>query len=134
MKILIRNSDSVVIYAQNDLILDTEAHGNNWRDPKFNSSNATLVDATLPRLWTGAAWSYINGVWAVVDSARYAELLDVEKTRIRELRNNLLKTFDWTQIIDSTADKAAWATYRQALRDITTQAGFPWTVEWPVQP
>ena len=80
MKILIRNSDSVVIYAQDDLILDTEAHGNNWRDPNFNVENATIVDAALPRLWSGAVWSYINGVWSIANLARYTELLNVEKT------------------------------------------------------
>ena len=31
-------------------------------------------------------------------------------------------------------DKAAWAAYRQALRDISKQSGFPWTVAWPVAP
>jgi hypothetical protein len=35
---------------------------------------------------------------------------------------------------DVPVDKAAYAAYRQALRDITKQTGFPWTVEWPVQP
>lgn len=27
-----------------------------------------------------------------------------------------------------------WATYRQALRDVTTQSGFPWTITWPEMP
>jgi len=35
---------------------------------------------------------------------------------------------------DSPVDHAAWAAYRQQLRDITAQAGFPWTVQWPTQP
>jgi hypothetical protein len=30
--------------------------------------------------------------------------------------------------------KVAWATYRQALRDVPSQAGFPWEVQWPTQP
>ena len=30
-------------------------------------------------------------------------------------------------------DKAAWAAYRQELRDITAQAGFPWNVQWPAK-
>lgn len=72
MKILIRNPDHVVIYAQDDLHLDTEAHGNGWRDPNFNTSNATLADATLPALWTGADWTYNAGTWTPVDSASYA--------------------------------------------------------------
>lgn len=59
---------------------------------------------------------------------------DRKAAEVRASRTEKLKDCDWTQISDSTADKAAWATYRQALRDITKQAGFPWTVEWPVQP
>ena len=79
MKILIRNSDCLVLYAQDDLFLTIyDAHGENWSNLTLNSTNATIFEATLPRCWTGFAWSYIDGVWAVVDSARYAELLNAE--------------------------------------------------------
>lgn len=54
--------------------------------------------------------------------------------RIRTERNQLLSESDWTQVIDAPVDQTAWATYRQALRDITDQVGFPHTVEWPVKP
>jgi len=53
---------------------------------------------------------------------------------MRRQRTEKLKDSDWTQIADSTADKTAWATYRQALRDITTQSGFPWDITWPDAP
>lgn len=53
---------------------------------------------------------------------------------IRASRNEKLKACDWTQVADAPVDQAAWATYRQALRDISTQAGFPWDIEWPVAP
>ena len=59
---------------------------------------------------------------------------DAQSASVRAQRNRLLAECDWTQLADSTADKAAWATYRQALRDITSQGGFPWNVTWPVQP
>lgn len=52
----------------------------------------------------------------------------------RAKRNTLLAASDWTQVIDAPVDQAAWATYRQALRDITEQAGFPETINWPVAP
>ena len=55
-------------------------------------------------------------------------------TRARQHRNRLLAASDWTQVQDAPVDQAAWATYRQALRDITEQAGFPETIDWPVQP
>lgn len=53
---------------------------------------------------------------------------------VRSVRNSLLAESDWTQVSDSTADKPAWATYRQELRDITEQAGFPHSVTWPTKP
>lgn len=54
--------------------------------------------------------------------------------QVRSQRNRLLAECDWTQIADATVDKAAWATYRQALRDISSQAGFPGSVVWPHDP
>ena len=53
---------------------------------------------------------------------------------VREQRNQKLKDSDWTQVADAPVDQAAWAAYRQALRDIPSQQGFPWDVQWPTQP
>lgn len=50
-------------------------------------------------------------------------------------RASLLQASDWTQLPDvPLATKEAWATYRQALRDITSQPGYPLEVVWPVAP
>lgn len=55
--------------------------------------------------------------------------------RAREDRNRLLAETDWTQAADvPQATKDKWAPYRQALRDIPQQAGFPITITWPVKP
>ena len=60
---------------------------------------------------------------------------DAEQAKsVRQQRTDKLKDSDWTQVADAPVDKAAWAVYRQALRDITSQAEFPWTVQWPAQP
>ena len=53
---------------------------------------------------------------------------------VREKRNHFLKNSDWTQVSDAPVDQAEWATYRQALRDIPSQAGFPNEVTWPTEP
>lgn len=67
--------------------------------------------------------------------AAYRAQKDAEQSKnVRQTRNEKLKECDWTQLADSTADKQAWATYRQALRDVPTQTGFPWNVVWPDQP
>ena len=72
---------------------------------------------------------------AAEQETAYKAAKDVEQAKsIRNSRTEKLKDCDWTQIADSTADKAAWATYRQALRDITTASGFPWTMTWPETP
>jgi hypothetical protein len=72
---------------------------------------------------------------AAEQEAEYKAMKDAEQAaNVRRTRTEKLKDSDWTQIADSTADKAAWAVYRQALRDITGQAGFPWTIDWPEAP
>jgi hypothetical protein len=58
----------------------------------------------------------------------------IQAANVRQQRNEKLSASDWTQVADAPVDQAAWAAYRQALRDITAQAGFPWTIDWPVAP
>lgn len=52
---------------------------------------------------------------------------------IREQRNKKLSECDWTQVLDAPVDQAVWATYRQALRDITLQSD-PLDITWPASP
>jgi hypothetical protein len=60
---------------------------------------------------------------------------DTEQAKaIRSQRTDKLKDSDWTQVADAPVNQAAWATYRQALRDITAQPGFPWDTQWPDAP
>jgi len=54
--------------------------------------------------------------------------------QIRLWRNAELVASDWTQIVDSTADKTAWATYRQALRDLPASNTDPRKIVAPVKP
>ena len=58
-------------------------------------------------------------------------------TAARAERDKLIASCDWMAIKafeGGTTVSTEWATYRQALRDVPLQAGFPWTVEWPTQP
>jgi hypothetical protein len=75
----------------------------------------------------------VDGQW--LTNWVVTQIPDLEQaTKVRELRKTKLSESDWTQVADSPVDKAVWATYRQALRDITTQSGFPWSVTWPDAP
>lgn len=60
-------------------------------------------------------------------------LLDSETARKK--RNTLLAQSDWTQVLDVLqAVKDQWTSYRQALRDIPQQSGFPNNIVWPTKP
>ena len=72
---------------------------------------------------------------AAEHEAEYHAYKDSEQAKsMRQQRNIKLAESDWTQLADSTADKSAWATYRQALRNVPSQSGFPWEVTWPSVP
>ena len=56
--------------------------------------------------------------------------------RLRDERNFRLMNSDWSQLPDApltTAKKTAWATYRQALRDLPVNTEDPKNVTWPLQ-
>lgn len=76
-------------------------------------------------------WSWATQSW-VLNTGRAA-------VAVRTIRDRLLAASDWTDTISAQqrlmeSDFSAWATYRQALRDITDQAGFPIDVVWPAPP
>lgn len=70
----------------------------------------------------------------VKKTAAGVDITDGDAAAMRALRDELLKRCDWTQLSDSTANVEAWAIYRQALRDVPQQEGFPETITWPVPP
>ena len=96
-----------------------------WVDPPTFDPRTQIRTQLQPQR-QGDQWFMVWEV-APIPEAEMAE-------KVRKDRNQRLAESDWTQLADAPGDKAAWATYRQELRDISTQAGFPWEVTWPVQP
>lgn len=85
---------------------------------------------------TNGAWTQ---VWETTDATaeEIAERTEQQSKSVRRERDELLADSDWRIIKaqeTSIEVPAAWATYRQALRDITDQTGFPYSVEWPTKP
>ncbi len=75
-------------------------------------------------------------VW---DKLAEVYVLDTEAwtAEVRRERDAKLVGCDFRMVSDAPWDIAPWATYRQALRDLPTATGFPWTpetVEWPIKP
>lgn len=81
----------------------------------------------------------INGAWTlgwVIHQKTEAELerdLADASWSARKTRDRLLSETDWMALSDNTMTPE-WASYRQALRDITSQEGFPYSVIWPIKP
>jgi len=106
-------------------------------DPVFNGPQA---QPTRYQVAYRDGVEQVDGKWytkfAVADMGDEAKaaLDEQQAASMRSERSRRLAESDWTQVEDSPVDKAAWATYRQALRDVPTQAGFPWDVAWPVEP
>lgn len=72
-----------------------------------------------------------------VDELPASLLTAIAAIEARQQRDRMLAASDWTQVADApltTTQRAAWAAYRQALRDVPAQAGFPGAVNWPVAP
>jgi hypothetical protein len=59
---------------------------------------------------------------------------DAKWEQIKLWRNAQLAASDWTQLPDAPVDKAAWATYRQALRDLPVQGGLADNAVFPTAP
>jgi Phage tail assembly chaperone protein len=90
-----------------------------------------------------AAPALINDSWQVewVISEASAEEQVIRTTKkaheVRTLRDSGLKGSDFTQLLDFAGDantKAKWGEFRQLLRDVPQQTGFPWDITWPVPP
>ncbi len=79
---------------------------------------------------------YISGgvVTAISDADKDAAEIDAACNELMQMRNALLAASDWTQVPDAPVDQAAWATYRQALRDLPENTTDPRKPVWPSQP
>jgi hypothetical protein len=73
--------------------------------------------------------------WEAELAAHNAGADSRKAAEVRTERNTKLAATDWTQASDvPQAVKDSYVSYRQALRDVPLQEGFPWTITWPVEP
>jgi hypothetical protein len=94
------------------------------RDPEPNNNETAVNEET--------GETYKTGRW-VIGYTVENKPLDQAQTAVRNQRERLLSATDWMALSDNTMTPE-WASYRQALRDITAQDGFPYSVIWPTKP
>lgn len=74
----------------------------------------------------------VDGVWTQGWAVQPLPIADAGRN-VRAHRNNLLSETDWMALSDNTITPE-WAAYRQALRDVSLQVNFPYSVIWPNKP
>ena len=85
-----------------------------------------------PKQWV----AQVNGTWLQTWEIQQLPE-DHAATNVRAERNRRLTASDWTQLADTPLDpdaKLAWQLYRETLRMVPEQSGFPWNVQWPPEP
>ena len=138
MKTITKDGVSHVVLDDSAAVFVTES-GVNIGDPLeyiigyLNSNNCKVHEAVdCPDDWQPAKYMFDGNVWSL--NQDWVDPLEGKRKEVRVLRDALLTASDWTQVADAPVDQAAWAIYRQALRDVPSQAGFPDNVTWPVKP
>lgn len=99
-------------------------------DPSTSYVDSGVVVQMPARPGDNFSFDYASKSWVAVTKST-SEVIDEFRTK----RSQLLADSDWTQLPDvPLVTKEAWTSYRQALRDITAQPGFPLNIVWPTPP
>jgi hypothetical protein len=102
--------------------------------PEYDPMTHRLQHSSEPVLVDGK-WVLTKTVVALTPE-QVADRDAAKGAEVRKKRNTLLAESDWTQVADAPVDATAWATYRQALRDITNHLNWPRLEDsdWPIKP
>lgn len=110
-------------------LADGEAYLEDWfTDTEYYVAQGQAVQIPLkPSEY--CVFDYTTKQWVQQESLAIVDVLPK--------RQRLLYSSDWTQIPNgplTSEQQQAWADYRQQLRDITSQSGYPFNVVWPIPP
>jgi len=137
MKTLIFNDTNISTYMFEDgdavTVSATNTTTPNQIIGDMKSDNATLYEnVTPPADWVGGRYTFDGTTWTEV--VGWTKPIDPsEAAEVRTKRNILLAETDWWALSDHTMTQAE-IDYRQALRDVTAQEGFPTEITWPTKP
>ena len=93
----------------------------------------TILDIAANTLTVAELSAEEQAAFDATQAAYEAGADDRAASQVRKERNQKLAATDWRASSDLTLS-TEWSNYRQALRDIPSQAGFPNTVTWPEEP
>lgn len=102
-----------------------------WGVHPYTVQDRPTVNHLTQRI-TATALTEVDGAWTQGWEVSNQPAEDAGRN-IRSQRDNLLQQSDWMALSDVEMSPE-WAAYRQALRDVTAQEGFPYAVIWPTKP
>ena len=105
-------------------------------------NHGTPEEPDIETVLSGVTMPYTDSNYAIAQAEAWQGEVTVEEgpetaEEIRARRDKLLADTDWTQTLDAPIDAAtreSMRTYRQALRDVPQQDGFPADIQWPELP
>ena len=127
---------SIAEFKKDNPNLSIPANPSNDFLKQFNIFPYVLVSASVDsNFYTikDKEFVYESNTWKLIKEAIPLPQNKAEEVA-RAIRTKLLSATDWTQVADSKVDVEAWASYRQELRDVTSQSGFPYNIVWPTEP
>ena len=117
------SGEKVTKYADFSTVEDANAHA-----VKFGGFSHKTPDGPVDY------WKVDGNSITLDTDQEAADILAAKWTRIRAQRDALLASSDYTQVADAPGDTSAWATYRQALRDIPASQSDVDNITWPTEP
>ena len=102
-----------------------------WGVYPYTVQDQPTVDYMTQTL-TPAALVQVNGAWTQGWEVSNLSVEDAGRN-IRSQRDSLLTQTDWMALSDVTMEPY-WREYRQQLRDVAAQEGYPYSVIWPTKP
>jgi hypothetical protein len=104
-------------------------------------TNVVIADEVMGRAngWVpteeaGPGWIYDGNIFNPVPPDPIAEAITVRAERDKRLIASDVYVLPDRWAIMTAEQQQAWSIYRQALRDIPLQPGFPWQIQWPIKP
>lgn len=133
MNILIENQTGLVVHMSPEPYVESDGQ---WAANKVKTGHSVELSSALetttePPYIMYFVYKYEDGNWVVVNQdlydGQYAHIKELKAKEVVAERNELLQKSDWKVLPDlpkSFTD--VWAAYRQQLRDVPQQPGFPW--------
>jgi len=115
------------------LVHNVQYNGMPTRDVVSMLTEADCTDPITGAVDLDSVGKVIYGNKWFVDYSKVGKPREEAEANVRRKRDQLISETDWTALSDTTMS-AEMTSYRQALRDITAQEGFPYSVVWPTKP